>query len=481
MNISGAFQYLDENEIGEIHAASLHILKNLGIRVDDPELRNCLYEIGGEVEGNRVKLPPDLVEKVLTGITREIGFIGRNGNKVDIKAGQVVTHSTGGIPGIIDMETGRKRNAHLADFIKALRLMDHLDQLDMPCALFYPADVPGQISQIRQFEHMLKFTTKPIYGPGVSSAREAKYIVELFKLFSCQEDSEDKNYMGLVGISPESPLYFPKEITDTMKEIIKAGIPVVILSAPVAGISGPFTIAGGIAQMNAEILAFAVIAHSINPQTPLIYGARLNYPNMKNGYSIWGLPEVGIGNVVAAQLARRYGFLTDVYGLSCTSCTFDNQIGYEKAINGLLPVIAGANLISGFGSMANLMVASFEQLVIDNETFAILRKVKRGVSVNQDTLALEVLTNVIKERGTFLEQEHTVWHLRNGEVFVPKLGFDHSWSEWEATGQKDIRIKAQETALDILEKDYLEPLPVEVDREINIIVEKAFQELVLSK
>lgn len=478
MNFTGNFQYLSENEIEEIHAASLYILESIGVKIDDPGLRESLYELGGLIEGERVKFLPDLVERVLAGTAREISFIGRGGNKVNLKPGQVVTHSTGGIPAIIDMETGQKRNANLSDFIKALRLMDNLDQLDMPCALFYPDDVPGQISQIRQFEHMLKYTTKPIYGPGVSSAKEAKYIAELFKLFPHQEDCNGKQHIGLVGISPESPLYFPKEITDTMKIIIKEGIPVVALSAPVAGISGPFTIAGGIAQMNAEILAFAVIAHSINPQAPLIYGARLNYPNMKNGSSIWGLPEVGIGNVVAAQLARRYGFLTDVYGLSCTSCTFDNQIGYEKAINGLLPVIAGANLISGFGSMASLMVSSYEQLVIDNETFAMIRKVKKGVMVNRDTLALEVIANVIGDGSSFLEQEHTVRYVRNGEVFMPKLGFDHSWSEWEAKGQKNIRVKAKEFVQETLKNDYFEPLPAEIDREIDLIIKKAYQELI---
>lgn len=477
MDSTGFFQYLVENEVEEIHEASLYILENFGVKVDDPELRNELYRMGGLVEGDRVKFKAGLVEKVIEGITRQINFVGRSGEKVELKPGHVVAHSTGGIPHILDLETGRKRNANLADFIKAMRLMDNLDQLDMPCALLYPEEVPGKISQIRQFEHMLKYTTKPIFGPGVSSAGEAKYVAELFQLFSCQERSDAKSYIGLVGISPESPLYFPKEITDTMKIIISAGIPVVMLSAPVAGISGPFTIAGGIAQMNAEMLAFAVIAHSINSQSPLIYGCRLNYPNMKNGSSIWGLPEIGIGNVIAVQLARRYGFLTDVYGLSCTSCTFDNQIGYEKAINGILPVIAGAHMISGLGSMANLMVASYEQLVIDNETFAMLRKVKKGVQVNQDTLALDVISSVING-GTFLEQEHTVRHLRGGEIFMPRLGFDHSWSEWEATGQKDIRTKAKETALEILKNDHFEPLSAELDREINKVVERAHMELI---
>ncbi|MGI6679116.1 MAG: trimethylamine methyltransferase family protein [Dehalobacterium sp.] len=455
--------------------------KNWGVRVEDSEIRASLYELGGEITGDRVKIPAPIMEKVLTGVTREIEFVGRNGKQVHLKPGNTVTHATGGIPGIIDRRTGQKRNALLTDFINALRLMDHLDQLDMPCALFYPDDVPGQISQIRQFEHMLKYTRKPIYGPGVSSPQEAKYIAELFQLFSDQQNIKKEQYIGLLGISPESPLYFPQEITDTMKIIIKAGIPVVALSAPVVGISGPMTIAGSIGQMNAEILAFAVIAHTINPQTPVIYGSRQNYPNMKNGSSIWGLPEVGIGNVVASQLARRLGFLIDVYGLSCTSCTFDNQNGYEKAINGLLPVMGGANLISGFGSMANLMVASLEQLVIDNELFAMLRKAKKGVQVNRDTLALDIITNVIQEGGTFLEQEHTVRYLRQGEVFIPKLGFDHSYSEWEATGRKDIRMRAGEVVDNILSQDSVTDLPEEMEREIDLIIDKAYQELVLGK
>lgn len=481
MVLTKHFEYLSELEVEEIHEASINILENLGVKIDDSKLRNSLYHIGAEVNGNRVKFKKDLVEKVLGGIVKEITFQGRNGKRVDVKPGHVVSHSSGGIPSIIDMDTQKRRKADLDDFIKALRVMDNLDYLDMPCALFYPDNVPGEISQIRQFEHMLKYTTKPIYGPGVSSPGEAKYIIELYKLFSNEKSSVKNEYLGLLGISSESPLYFPKEITDTMNSIIKEGIPVVMLAAPVAGISSPYTLAGGIAQMNAEILAFTVIAYSINPKAPLIYGARLNYPNMKNGLSIWGLPEIGISNAVVAQLARSYGFLTDVYGFSCTSCAFDNQIGYEKAINGLLPVIAGANMISGFGSMASLMVASFEQLVIDNETFAMLKKVQKGIKVNRDTLALEVISRVIEKEDTFLTQEHTIKYLRDGEIFIPKLGFDNSWNEWEALGQKDIRLKAKETVQEILKNDCLEPLPREIDREINKIVDKAQQELVLNK
>lgn len=474
------FNLISDREIEQIHQASLQILEKIGIRVEDPVVRKNLHDFGCSVEGERVRITPELIEKVISNIKKEISLSSRTGKRLDIRPGSVVSHSTGGIPGIIDLETGKKRNATLADVIKVTRLMDHLDQLDMPCALLYPHDVRSEISQIVQFAHLLRYTEKPVYGPGISSPGEAKYVAELFRTFAGSGKSLSRQPIGLVGISPESPLNFPKEITDTMQVIIGAGIPVVMLAAPVAGISGPFTIAGGIAQMNAEMLAFAAIAGTINQEAPLIYGSRLNFPNMKNGYSIWGIPDVGIGSAAASRMAARYGFLSDVYGLSCSACTFDNQAGYEKAVNSVLPLLAGANMISGFGSLANLMVASYEQLVIDNETFSILRKVKRGVEVNEDTLAVDIIARVVNGEN-FLEMEHTVRHLRGGEVFIPKLGFDRSWSDWETSGEKDLRMKAKEFVRQVLEKDEYPPFDTALEKEIEKILDCARSELVRQK
>jgi len=467
---------LDEEEIGQIRQASLEILDRFGARVDDPLLRDRLHDYGCRIEGDRVYFPAQVVEKTLANVRKEVSFVSRSGRRAVAGPGQVLSHSTGGIPNIIDPQSGRTRLATLEDFRQAVRLMDHLEELDMPCALFYPDDIPGQISQVKQAEQLLRYSTKPVYGPGISSPGEARYIAQLYAAFaggrSLREDP-----IGLVGISPISPLIFPREITDTIAVIVGAGIPTVMLCAPVAGISAPLPLAGGVAQTNAEMLAFAVIAATTDPRTPLFYGSRLNYPNMKNGYSIWGLPEVGIGSAMAAQVAASYGFLSDVYGLACSSCTFDNQAGYEKAINGLLPVTAGANLISGFGSMANLMVSSQEQLVIDNELFAMLRRVKRGAAVNEDTLGLAV-TETVLAGGNYLEQEHTVRHLRAGELFIPRLGFDRSWTEWATSGAADIRAAARERAGKILAEDNYQPLDAALDRETAQILAAASRELV---
>jgi trimethylamine--corrinoid protein Co-methyltransferase len=472
-------QFVSIKEIERIHETSLRILRELGIQIEDPRLRNQLSDLGCAIQGERVKFPAQLVEKVIANVKKHnhLTLTSRSGRQVEITPDSVRSHTTGGIPDIIDLETGIKRRSTKTDIIATTKLMNRLDQLGTPCALLYANDVAPQINQITQTELMLRYSEKPIYGPGISSPGEAKYIVELFRSYAGSAEVLAKNPVGIVGISPESPLKLPQVVSDTIREVVSAGVPVSILSAPLGGLSAPVTMAGGLAQTNAEILAFAAVAYAINPETPLFYGARLFFNNMKNGCTILGLPEVGVVSAVSAQIAAYYGFLPDLYGLATTSCTVDNQNGYERAVNCLLPALAGANWLSGFGALASVMVSAYEQLIIDNELFALIKKAAAGLTVDDDTLGFDVLAKVING-GMFLTTPHTVKHLRRGEIFIPTLGFDSVWSTWEKEGCRDIRTVARERAYDLLRQDDPAPLPAELDREVQRIMSAAAKELV---
>ncbi|MDZ4131586.1 MAG: trimethylamine methyltransferase family protein, partial [Dethiobacteria bacterium] len=200
---------------------------------------------------------------------------------------------------------------------------------------------------------------------------------------------------------------------------------------------------------------------------------------MKSGHSNWGLPDLGIAGAVAVQLAKRYGYISDVYGLSTASCSYDGQSGFEKMNNALLPYLSGANILSGSGALANLSVASFEQLAIDNEIIAVLRKIGRGVAVNSETLALEVIADVFGG-GEFLAQDHTVKHLRGGEVFIPQLSYGGSWSEWAGGSKKDITAKARERVEKLLAAEPESSLPPEISREIDRVMRTAESTLLKS-
>ena len=435
----------------EIHATALEILSGVGIRVEDSLWRDRLHGFGCRVEGDRVYFPSDRIRDVLAAPRRPVA-LGRTSSESlaifpETKPLTQWTHTSGGIPFVLDPEDGRKRLGRQKDLVAMAQLVNCLDAVDVYCPMVYMEDVPPQINQVKQAELALRHSAKPIYV-GISSQAEAKYVIALLETAG-QGDLHHNPAPGIVGISPESPLHYPRIITATMEHVIASGVPTVILAAPIAGLTAPFTLAGGLAQMHANILAFAVIAHLIHPATPLIYGCRLSFANMRTGNSIWGLPEVGLAGAAAVQLARHCGFPSDVYGLGCTACVPDTQAGYEKAANGLLSLISGAHLLSGVGALASLTVCAYEQIVIDNEIIRMLGGMQRGITVNQDTLAAEVIARAAAGEN-YLEQDHTLAHLRGGAQFMPQLGFDDLWDEWQSVGGRDLRGRAIEQVRKLL-------------------------------
>ena len=473
-------QFLSPQEIDSIHQASLQILTEVGVRIEDREMNEKLQDCGCRLDKQRVKFSPELIDTTLEHVTDEVIFGSRSEEQIHVKDGNVFTHTGGSIPCIYDLDSGQKRDATLADLRDLIRLMNTLDYLDMPGALICPQDVPAPMSEIRQFEMLLRYSQKTISGIGVSSSRQAGYIIELYRVLTDTTGDSGRYPLANAGVSPESPLYYPQEIVDIMKAFIAVGIPIVPLVAPIVGLTGPMTIAGGLAQMNASMLAFTVMARLINARTPVIYGARLMFANMRTGCSLMGLPEMGLAGACSVQLARHYGFTSDVYGLGSSAAAFDNQLGYEKAINGILPLLAGANLISGFGLMTSGLLSAHEQLVIDNETYTMLHRVSQGVTVTPDRLAVEAIANVMAGEN-FLEQDHTLKYVRSGEVFQPQLGFAGLWDEWEDQGRKDIRTQAREEVRRRLQSIQDLPLPAEVDREFDRIIDTAEADLLQTK
>lgn len=466
--------YLTEKQLAKLHQSGVEILQTFGMRIEDPSIRSMLADHGCIVEGERVKFSGDLLDMVVKNQAKKVTMTTRMGKSVTFELGKTGSHSTGGAPFISDALTGKRREALMTDLVDTIRVMNQCDNLSIPCALCYPSDVPAEVTQLEQTATMLKYSKKPIYGPGLSSPTNAKYIAELFKLY-CNGDLQE-NPIGMVGISPESPLFLPKEITDTMRYIIGAGIPTSILSAPVAGYSSPITVIGCIAQCHAEILAFAAVAYLINPNCVLFYGSRTFFPSMRSSQCAMGLPETGISSAICAQLATYLGWMSDVYGLTCTSCAPDEQTGYEKMLNGLLPAMAGATLITGFGSTASVMCCSLAQLILDDDILGMIYRAKRSCEIDEDSLGFDAIDDVINNGEIFLGTDHTVSHCRS-EIWLPNIGFDASWAEWTNMGETPLTELAQKKALELIKKDAEEPVDDSLDKEAANILDMARKEL----
>lgn len=469
--------YLSGDDIKGIDNASRRVLGEVGIKFDDSELTEKLLDKGCTNNKGRLQIPSDLIDKALAKLPDQITFIGRNLKELQIGQGRVATHTGGSIPYVYDLETGLKRNASQVDLIDMLRLMNHLDNLSMCGALIQPQEHHPEISELMQMATVFRYGVKPGSGSAISTLAQARYTVELYKVLMAELDNPNQYPLLTVGISPESPLHYPAEIINIMKTLIANGIPTLALVAPILGFTAPMTIAGGLAQMNASLLAYAVISHEINPQTPVIYGARLCMANMSNAQSVWGVPEVGMIGASSVQLARFYGLPSDVYGYSTSSCTHDLQLAAEASVNGLLPFLAGADIISGFGSFGSGYLASFEDLIFDNELFGMHLRASQGLVVNEDRLAVEVIANAMDGKDFFL-QKHTIKYLRSGELSKPKIGLYGLIKDWEEKeGSKNFNDKAREEVKRILANNEDLPLQEKVEQEFETILKAAKKEL----
>jgi len=277
------------------------------------------------------------------------------------------------------------------------------------------------------------------------------------------------------SFSPTSPLKFSGDVVRVMVQGAKLDLPMAVLPCPMAGATSPVTLAGSLVQQNVETLAGLVMIQLVNAGTPFMYCPRVFPIDMQSGMTSSGI-EVGILSVGCVQIAKYYGFPSDVYGLDTTSKILDEQVAFEKGLNGILPALAGANMLSGAGSIEGGITASYEQLVIDDEIFGMIFRAVKGIDVDEERLAVDVIAKVAREESNFLQQVHTLKHFRQ-EQYFPKLSDRSSRSRWQEMGSKSVVEVAREKVKKILAEHQPLPLDKDVVQEIEKILKKATRTL----
>jgi trimethylamine--corrinoid protein Co-methyltransferase len=272
-----------------------------------------------------------------------------------------------------------------------------------------------------------------------------------------------------------SPLTFSEDVTGAIIAVVASGTPFNPLPAPCLGATGPITLAGALAQQHAEVLATLVIAAAVRPGAPLSYNSRISPIDLRTAVSAWGGPEVGLTGAFAGQLAHRLGLPCDAYGLSTSSTHLDARFAYERLTNAFVPALAGVDILSGVGTTDSGIAGGFEIAVIDNEIISLIKHVAAGCRVNEDTLAFDVIRDVVLGDGVFLAEGHTVRHMRQGALWMSEIGAQAAVDS--PTGD-DVVARARARARHILRNHEVSPLPDDVSHHLDEIMDRARRELV---
>lgn len=459
-------------ELEAIHQATLRVLDECGIILNHPPCRTLLQEHGAILEDHFVRLPPPLVEKTLSTASGDVRLRGRSGLTQTLNDGNLHWHNLGGAREIYDHPTKSRRPATLHDLQQATRLLDALDSVTTITPLFTPADVPGELMSLAMYRHTLPHTTKPVQGPGVQNGREVQFAVRMAEVISPPAESLS------LSVSPVSPLTFPDDGVEAIMEIARHKIPFAPLPCPTAGTTAPFSLAGALVQQNAEVLAALVIVQCLQPGLPVIYCGRLAMMEPRTAISVWGGVELGLVSAATVQIGHRYGLPVNVYGFSTNAHTLDLQNGYERALNAVIPALAGADELSGIGEMEAGVLSSLTQIVADDEIAASVRRLRAGISADEQALAVDVIASVMRGSRNFLAQKHTRHYMRSGEVLLTSLADRCPWEVWEREGRREMADRAWAKAEELLSQHEVPPLLPEQEDALDEIMEFAHRDLV---
>jgi trimethylamine--corrinoid protein Co-methyltransferase len=462
---------LTNNEVEAIHQASLRILAETGIILSNERGREILTGAGASIQDERVLIRPDLVEESIKACSPEVKLRGRDGVVRTLGDGSLHWHNLGGAPEIYDHHTGRRRPAVQQDVCDSTRLLDGLDGATTITPFFTPRDVPGALMSLAMYRNALPFTTKPLHGPGVQNVQEVTYMLEMAQVIGPPAE------VLSLGVSPVSPLNFPDDCVEAILAIAEAGTPFGPLPCPTAGTTAPFSLAGALAQQNAEMLACIVLAELVHPGLPVIYSGRLAMMEPRTGISVWGGVELGLVSAATVQIGHRYGLPVNVYGLATNAHTLDIQTGYERGINAVLPALAGADELSGIGEMEAGVMGSYAQMVCDSEIAGGIRRLRKGFEVSAESLAVEVIGEVMHGSHNFLSQKHTRSYLRQGEMYYTHLADRQPWEVWENGGRLNMADRAQAVAERLLKEHQAVPLLPEQERFLDQVMNAAIKQL----
>jgi trimethylamine--corrinoid protein Co-methyltransferase len=224
--------------------------------------------------------------------------------------------------------------------------------------------------------------------------------------------------------------------------------------------------------MNAGTLLGIVLAQLVREGTPVAVpgwnGGPYNLQTMVGNYVL--ADEQG----VATAMGRYYDLPVFGLGGSTDSKVLDQQTGTEATLSLVFALLSGANIIHDVGFMDAGLQGSLPLMVIVNDLLGWLRAATRGVEVNDETLALDVIEEQGPE-GDYLSHTHTLNHFRS--AYHSKLVDKRPYSQWVEQGAKTLEVRAAEQVEAILSEHKPEPLPDDVKRQLAKLVERELDQV----
>jgi len=465
-------QFQSEERLNQLQAATLQILKDIGVKCPSEKALAIFADHGARVdfESRIVKIPPDLVHKAMATVPRYF-HVGARDPSCDFDLEDGVTYFTTDGCGVetIDFETRQKRPSCKKDVGRMAHIADYLSSI----AFYWPmvsAQDYGKTAPLHELDASWNNTGKHVQSETLMGEVPARYAVEMGTVIAGDRDKLCQRPVFSLVLCTIAPLVQDKEGIEGALILAEAGIPVGFLAMPTLGTTSPATLAGAFAMANAEIISGTVLLQLASPGAPVFHSIMQAWADPRSGEYV-PYPLDSRCRYTPVEMAHHWGMPSFGGAFGTESATPGTwQAAADVALDPLLVGLSRAEWVTGIGLNRNFTLLYPEAIVLDDDLYHRARYALMDMEISPETLALDTI-RAVGPGGHFLAQKHTRKHMRT----AMKPAISH---QMDTDGKYRDPLKvAREKAAWILKNYQPEPLEEAKRAELIKILKAADREL----
>jgi trimethylamine--corrinoid protein Co-methyltransferase len=462
LNILGA------EDIESVHRGMLEVLWTTGVRMEHERSLKLLESAGCKVdyEQRRVRMPPALVEECIRRAPSSFPLRARDPSRNLMMGGNTLYFAPAPGQHTVDLDTWEPRSPTRKEYCEGVRVLDYLPTLHFFTTYtpyFGFTGVPPCMAMLESLAARVRNSSKcVVVGHSDGSEQFAIQIAQAL----------DIEVIGTCTAAP--PLTFFADALESAFHLAEAGMAVRITGAPVMGASAPATLAGSLVSNLVEVISGVVLVQTIRPGTRVMVLDFAMPMNMSTGAPAFGNIAVCLHIAAFNQIFRHYGIPTYNADGYPGSKRPDFQSAYEKSFRAIFTGLSGGSSRPLHGGIYGELSHHPIQAVLDDDIAGMVGRFLEGVTVNDETLALDLIEQVGPVPGHFLSSPHTRKWWRS-EQYLPHVADRLTYPEWLASGKKSCLDYARERLEEILETHRPTPLSAGQEADVERILEDARQ------
>lgn len=466
-------EVLSDDQIEQIHLASLRVLEDIGIDFLLPEALAILSAAGAEIEkgSQRVRFDRELIMQSMAHAPSEFTLHARNPDRHLAVGGNHINFvAVASPPNVSDVDRGR-RAGNFGDFCDLVRLAQSLNIVHMLGGYpVEPVDLPPETRHLDCFKAFVELSDKVSYAYSLGRQRilDGLEIIRIARGITKQQLMNEPSLFTIVNSS--SPLRIDGPMLQGVIEMARHNQVVVLTPFTLSGAMAPATLAGALVQQNAEALAGLAFAQLVNPGAPVVYGGFTSNVDMKSGAPAFGTPEYSRAALAGGQLARRYNLPYRTSNANASNLV-DVQAAYESEMSLWAACMAHGNIIKhAAGWIEGGLCASFEKMIVDAELLQMMVEFLKPIEVTEETLGLDAIAEV-GPGGHFFGAAHTLKRYESA-FYSPILSDWSNFESWQEGGARSATDRANTIYKQLLAEFEPPPLDPAIKEELDAFVDR---------